>query len=84
MSDDNLFEKLGHIEGKVDSLLSQQTTHALSLQRHIEAEERLLEGHDRRIRKVENRMHTTWWVGGGAIGAFGLTALAWLKHTVGW
>ena len=73
MEDASLHERLGYIEGKLDTLLD-------GLTKHMATEERIFATQDARLRTVEKKVHTTWIIGGGAI----LTTGVFIKHLLKW
>jgi ketosteroid isomerase-like protein len=68
-----LHEDVGYMRGKLDEL-------ANTLVHHVQAEEALFQAHDSRLRSVERKVHTTWYIGGGAVAAAG----AFVAHLLGW
>lgn len=73
-------ERLGHIQGVVEGIATAQAAMRTDMATHMDKEERTLADYDKRMRRVETKVHTTWIIGGGALGAAG----AYISHLLGW
>ena len=76
----DLAAELGHIRGVVEGIAAKQDDMRGDFAEHMRIEEGRLGEQDKRLRRVEVKVHTSWIVGGGALAIAG----AYIAHLLGW
>lgn len=83
MADEHTAESLGYIRGVVERIEKAQGEMKQDLATHMANEEKVMHGHDKRIRVVETKVHTSWIIGGGFLVALGAVLLEKIKLLFG-
>lgn len=83
MDDVQLATELGHIKGVLEGIATTQNAMRQDMATHMDKEERTLAEYDKRMRRMETKVHTTWIIGGGAVVALFTILEARIKAMLG-